>query len=109
MDQAIPPHGSVDFDIEGVRWGTRSVPASVSIGLSSVQTEKELPPVTLPQPGEFLYRALNDEKLAAIREQPPVELAFHIDRGGFGQTAVFGPGEELGEFWSYASGYLTVD
>ena len=95
VDTPIPPHSSVTFSHEGIRWGAQSVPASVTIGISSVKTESELPAVQLPQAGELLVQALGDEKLAAIREDPPVEIAFHVDQGGYGRTAVFREGEEL--------------
>ena len=97
VDKGIPPHGKIDFSLDGVRWGAQSVPASVSIGISSVQTENELPPARLPQPGEYLYQALGSEKLAAIREHPPTEISLHVDQGGYGRTATFGEGALLDE------------
>ena len=93
--KAIPPHDKVEFSLKGVKWGAQSIPASVSIGIGSVQTETELPPATIPEPGEPLYLALGDGKLAQIRENPPVELAFHVDQGGYGRTATFEKGAEL--------------
>ncbi len=97
MDEGIPPHGKIDFSLDGVRWGAQSVPASVSIGISSVQTENELPPARLPQPGEYLYQALGSERLAAIREHPPTAISLHVDQGGYGRTATFGEGALLDE------------
>ena len=94
-DKAIPPHSKIGFSHDDIKWGPRSVPASVSIGIGSVQTESELPPGHIPQKGERLYEALDDEKLANIMDEPPVELAFHIDQGGYGRTAVFKDGESL--------------
>lgn len=94
-EQAIPPHSSIPFSHEGIKWGAQSVPASVSISVGSVKTETELPPVKLPETGEPLYLALGDERLADIKAAPPVALAFHIDQGGYGRTAVFGPGPQL--------------
>ena len=38
---------------------------------------------------------LGDANLADIRENPPVELAFHVDQGGYGRTATFEKGAEL--------------
>ncbi len=97
VDQGIPPHGKIDFSLDGVKWGAQSVPASVSIGISSVQTETELPPARLPQPGEYLYQALGSEKLAGIREHPPTAIALHVDQGGYGRTATFDEGALLDE------------
>ena len=95
VTEAIPPHTTIEFSHDGIKWGAQSVPSAVAIGLGSVQTETELPPVHLPETGDALYEALGDERLAKIREEPPVEMSFHIDQGGYGRTAVFGPGEEL--------------
>ena len=94
-DTAIAPGTKVDFSHENIRWGLQSVPASASIGIYSLKTETELPPVHVPKPGEYLYQTLDDEKLANIKNEPPVELAFHVDHGGFGRTAVFKEGEGL--------------
>lgn len=97
VNEGIPSHGSIDFSLDGVRWGAQSVPASVSIGISSVQTESELPPARLPQPGEYLYQALGIENLAAIREHKPTAIALHVDQGGYGRTAAFSEGALLDE------------
>ena len=73
------------------------MPAAVRIGISSVKTETELPPAHVPKTGDYLYKTLDDEKLANIREEMPVELTFHVDEGGYGQTAVFKAGDGLDE------------
>ena len=59
VNEAIPPHGAVSFSHDGIKWGAQSVPASVSIGISSVQTEDELPPAHVPQKGEYLLATTN--------------------------------------------------
>lgn len=59
------------------------------------EEETELPPEHIPVPGEYLYQALGDEKLAKIKEEPPVELTFHVDQGGYGRTATFTEGDDL--------------
>ena len=94
-DTAISPHGKIDFDYDDIRWGLQSVPAAVSIGVSSIKTETELPPVHVPKTGEYLYMALGDEKLENIKNEPPVELEFYVDHGGAGRAAVFKEGELL--------------
>ena len=94
-DKAIPPHSKINFTHDDIKWGPQSVPASVLIDIGSVKTESELPPGSIPQKGELLYEALGDEKLANIMNEPPVELAFHIDQSGYGRTAVFKGGETL--------------
>ena len=77
-DTAIEPHTTVAFSHSGIRWGPQSVPAAVSVGISSVKTETELPPAHIPQEGEYLFQTLDDEKLARIKEEPPVSLSFHV-------------------------------
>ena len=94
-DEAIPPHTVVSFCHDGIRWGAQSVPSGVTIGISSVKTESELPPAKVPHAGEYLYQALGDEKLESIRQNPPSELSFHIDQGGYGRTATFQKGSQL--------------
>ena len=94
-DKAIPPHTRIEFTHEGIKWGPQSIPASVSIGIGSVKTETELPPAQIPKAGDYLYQILGDEKLANIKEEPPVELLFHIDQGGYGRTATFKKGTLL--------------
>ena len=94
-EKALAPHESVPFSLDGIKWGAQSVPASVEIGISSVYTETELPAVHAPKPGDHLYQVLGDEKLANIKNEPPVELKFHVDQGGYGRTATFTKGPEL--------------
>ena len=94
LDKAIPPHSKISFSHEGVKWGAQSVPHSVSVDISSVKTETELPPARIPQQGEYLFKVY-DEKLANIRKEPPVMLSFHVDQGGYGRTATFTKGEAL--------------
>ena len=95
QDKAIPPHSKISFSHNGIKWGAQSVPASVAIVIGSVSMESQLPPVKIPQAGDFLYQTLGDEKLANIKSEPPVELSFHIDQGGYGRTATFTEGELL--------------
>lgn len=94
-DAAIPPHTRIDFTHDGIKWGKQSIPAAVEIGVASVMTEAELPPAHVPRGGEYLYQALGDEKLANIGKEPPVELKFHVDQGGYGRTAAFRAGSAL--------------
>ena len=93
-DTALPPHTKISFTHDGIKWGKQSVPAAVKIGVSSVKTETELPPAHIPKPGEDLYQALGDERLANILNEKPAELSFHIDQGGYGRTAVFKAGDD---------------
>ncbi len=94
-DTAIPPHSKVEFFHDDIRWGPQSVPAAVSLGIGTVKTETELPPAHIPKAGDYLYQTLDNEKLAKIKEEPPVEISFHIDQGGYGRTATLKTGEAL--------------
>lgn len=94
-DTAIAPHEKIEFSHDGIRWGKQSVPAAVKIGIKTVKTETDLPAEHVPKKGEYLYQALGDEKLSKIKEEPPVELGFHIDEGGYGRTATFKEGADL--------------
>ena len=94
-DTAIAPHEKIEFSHDGIRWGKQSVPAAVKIGIKTVKTETDLPAEHVPKKGEYLYQALGDEKLSKIKEEPPVELGFHIDQGGYGRTATFKEGADL--------------
>ena len=99
MDKSIPPHETIEFTLDGFRWGPQSVPAAVKVEPRSVKTETELPPVYPLQEGDCLYEALGnargDENLLNIKEEPPVKLLFHVDQGGYGRTATFEKGPEL--------------
>ena len=94
-DTAIPPYTTIDFSHDDIRWGPQSVPVGVVFGIGTVKTETELPPAHIPETGDFLYQTLDDENLENIKEEPPTELSFHVDQGGYGRTAVFEKGEEL--------------
>jgi len=50
--------------------------------IETVLTEEELPPIHLPQPGEYLFEALNEEHLRNMIEEPPVSVNMWIDHMG---------------------------
>ena len=94
-DKALQPNAKAGFFHDEIKWGKQSIPAAVEIGISNVKTETELPPAHVPETGEYLYQALGDDKLANIKVEPPAELSFHVDQGGYGRTARFKEGEAL--------------
>ena len=94
-DKALQPHAKAGFFHDEIKWGKQSIPAAVEIGISNVKTETELPPAHVPEKGEYPYQALGDDKLANIKVEPPAELSFHVDQGGYGRTARFKEGEAL--------------
>ena len=75
---AIPPHSRIEFSHDDVRWGPQSVPASVAIGISSVQTETELPPAHIPMP----VRRLMTGSLRRLRKNPRLNSVFTLIRVG---------------------------
>ena len=94
-DEVIPPHTVIPFSHDNIKWGAQSVPSSVAIEIDSVKTETELPPVRLPEKGNYLYEVFDDANLENIKNELPVEIAFHIDQGGYGRTATFEKGAQL--------------
>lgn len=59
---------------------------------SDFEDEKDEEKLTMPhavQEGEFLYLALNDDRLANINTEPPQEMEIGIDQMGYVRTAVF--------------------
>lgn len=57
-------------------------PASCEEKVLEVYTSEELPPIHLPQEGELLIRALSDEHMEHLAENPPVKIRMWIDRMG---------------------------
>lgn len=95
-DGAIPP-GETRVDRQtGCRWKKDGTLAAAGIRVSSVATEAQMPLVHLPEPGEPLYRALGDERLANINNEPPTCITVGIDQGGYLREAVFDTPGELG-------------
>ena len=88
-DGAIEP-GEKRVDVQqGCRWKDDGSPISLAIGIGTVSTIEEMPPVHLPERGEPLYAALGDEHLANIANEPPVSITVGIDQGGYLREAVY--------------------
>lgn len=71
--------------------------AALGIQLKEVYDEQELPIVVLPQKGQYLYEVTGNAKLANIKNDPPCEIRFGIDRGGYLREAVFTDEAEIAE------------
>ena len=69
---------------------------SVKLVITEIKTAKEFPPDRVPKKGEYLYQAMGDEKLAAIKEHKPEKIVAGIDQSGYVRTATF-EGELLDE------------
>ncbi len=89
IDRVLQPGESTEVERLGCQLQFERPPVSGAVEILGYKTEAELPPVHLPCPGEFLYQALNDEKIAKIPEDPPVSITCHTDRGGAGHDAVY--------------------
>ena len=94
QDRAIAP-GETVTDTWKIQRKVDTKPAAVTVEIKSVQTESELPPVHLPQKGEPLYRALSNDKLQNIKNEPPIKIEAGIDQGGYLRVATFAESEEL--------------
>lgn len=55
----------------------------VYLEITEVKNIEELPPKHLPQTGEYLYEALNSEKINSIKEVLPVKITYIQDQSGF--------------------------
>ena len=64
-------------------------PAACSIHIKSYKTTKEMPPVHVPQEGEYLYQAMDNDHLRNLSENKPVKITVHIDQMGYGREANF--------------------
>ena len=62
---------------------------SAKVEVIEIKTAEELPPKHLPEVGKPLYQALANDNLSRIKEELPVSITTHIDKGGAGTTAVF--------------------
>ncbi len=87
-EAALKPGESIENEGRYV-YKEEEEPAAVTIALKEVRTEAEYPLDRIPVSGEYLYEALGDEKLAAIRETPPVRLECGVDQGGWLRKAEF--------------------
>ena len=89
IDRVLLPGESTDAGVHGCQLQFARKPAGAEVKILGSKSEAELPPVRLPHPGEFLYQALGDEKIANIPEDPPVSITCHTDRGGVGHDASY--------------------
>ena len=93
----IPPGGSYSIHSDDLRRKLDRRAAALGVEITEVRTESELPIVTLPQSGQYLYEAVGDAKLANIKNEAPAEIRFGIDRGGSLREAVITSDEEIAQ------------
>lgn len=89
QDKAIAPGETVSAEARGFQ-DTLDAPArTVTIEVTKVKNDTEVPPVKLPQKGEYLYEAVNNKKINNIKGEAPVRFIVGIDQGGYLREAVF--------------------
>lgn len=81
VESAVEPGESV-FDKRGYQQVIEGKPYKAVITVVSLSGEDEIPPVHLPQKGEYLYQCLNSDSLSKIDSEPPASVFIRIDRGG---------------------------
>lgn len=73
------------------------VPDHAEICALEYKTTEDIPPIHVPEEGEYLYKALNCENLNALPDLLPERITVNVDRMGFEQKAVFEAGNGLEE------------
>ena len=84
QDTPITPGSSIKIDGGGY-FESGILPEDVgdaAVTVLKVISEEEMPPVHLPEKGEYLYQAMHEPHLENIREEHPVEILAWIDHGG---------------------------
>ena len=96
-DKALAPGESV-IDEKGFQKKLDGEAATMGLELLSVTTAEEMPPVRLPQTGEYLYETLMlGAGMPDITKVKPDAIRFGIDQGGYLREALFDKGEPLDE------------
>ena len=70
--------------------------ADIRLSILSAATAEEMPPIHVPQPGEFLYQALDNEHIRNIDTEMPVMFRLWIDHGGDRSEAEITDPETIG-------------
>lgn len=73
------------------------VPDHAEIYALEYKTTEDIPPIHVPEEGEFLYKALNCENLNALPDLLPKRITVNVDRMGSEKRAVFEVGNGLEE------------
>ena len=96
-ETAVAPGNTITAKIPGFQLPHEMKPDRVSIEITEISTVSQLPPVRLPKAGDYLYQAMNDQRLAGIAEKPPVRITRVIDRMGMQTRTEFTAGKQLEE------------
>ena len=82
MDSPLKPGCSTAHPYSFQQKLNGSIIHSAKVSLLSVKNDQEVPPVHIPQPGEFLYMVHQDPHINSIKEELPIEVLTVIDYGG---------------------------
>ena len=93
--QPIGKGETVDANSHGFQQVLENDAASMGIEVTEILTEDELPPLHVPEAGEYLYQALNDEKINNIQYEEIETFVVGIDQGGYLREASFQTSEEI--------------
>ena len=124
QDKAMAP-GESATDNKGYQKKLDGTAARMRLELVSITSAEEMPPVRLPQKGEYLYRFLMSRGAPDITVVQPTSIVVGIDQGGFLQEATFNTpetlpqavdalakvriGDETGEFVTDNYNYILVE
>lgn len=68
---------------------------TVKVTINEVKTASEQPPIHLPQKGEALYQAINDEYMHQFDVELPIKIEGWIDQMGAVRRAIFEEKEDI--------------
>ena len=74
-------------DYHGFQDKFESKPASYKVKIIEASNTEEFPLVHVPQPGEYLYQVIVNEKMNNIKNELPVNIHVHIDHMGAADVA----------------------
>ena len=96
-EEPVPAGGAVTQDDSRFVLPFKEDPARAEVRVTSFKTEEEMPPIHVPREGEYLYAAVNSDRMHAMAEDRPVRVTVHVDWGGYGREAVFESEPLLGQ------------
>lgn len=97
QDTPLAP-GKSAVHYRGGQFKATEKPKSITVEILSVKTTEEMPPIHVPQAGEYVYLALNDPNLENILKEPPVSVDLWIDHGGAREECKLTNPEDISKF-----------
>ena len=96
-EEPLPAGGTVLQDDSRFVLPFADDPVRAEIRVTGFKTTEEMPPIHVPGEGEYLYAAVNSDRMHAMAEDRPVRITVHVDQGGYGREAVFDSEPLLGQ------------